>query len=99
MGASKTSQYSSHEIHSAQIARALAHPARIRILALIKKNKFIRTIDLSANLHLVPSTVNAHLKKLLDADLIDLEFFHNCYIVRPKYDAFDQIPYLFEHFD
>ena len=46
MGASKTNQYSINEIKSANIARALAHPARIRILAtynyffwLVKKNK------------------------------------------------------------
>lgn len=99
MGASKTFQYSDAEKHSAQIARALAHPARIRILSLIKTQNFVRNIDLAYALQLVPSSVNSHLKKLIDADLIDMEYCHNCYVIRPKYDSFQQIPYLFEQFN
>lgn len=99
MGASKTYQYSDKEIHSAQIARALAHPARIRILSLIKNDNFVRNVDLAYHLQLVPSTINAHLKKLCDADLIEMEFMHNCYLIRLKYESYDEIPFFFDNFN
>lgn len=96
MGASKTTQYSTEEIKSANIARALAHPARIRILSLLKQDSVIRNIDIVKDLHLVKSTVHSHLNKLKDADLIELEFYSNCYWVRSKKDVLDRIPSCFE---
>jgi len=96
MGASKTTQYSIDEIKSAKIARALAHPARIRILSLLKQEVFTRNIDLVKDLQLVKSTVNSHLNKLRDADLIELEFHSNFYWIRTKKDVIDRIPSYFE---
>ena len=92
MGASKTNQYSINEIKTANIARALAHPARIRILSLLKQELFTRNTDLVKDLKLVKSTINSHLNKLQDADLIELEFHSNCYWIRSKKDVLDRIP-------
>jgi DNA-binding transcriptional ArsR family regulator len=92
MGASKTNQYSINEIKTANIARALAHPARIRILSLLKQELFTRNTDLVKDLQLVKSTINSHLNKLKDADLIELEFHSNCYWIRSKKDVLDRIP-------
>jgi len=82
MGASKTHQFSDLEIGSALIARALAHPARIKILLLLKDHTNLRNVDLVEHLSLSRSTVNNHLTKLKDAELIELEFHNNSYLIR-----------------
>ena len=84
MGASKTNQYSTNEIKSAKIAKALSHPARMRILSLLNQETILRNVDLVKDLQLVKSTINSHLYKLLDADLIELEFRANSYWIRSK---------------
>lgn len=96
MGASKTSQYSYKEIYSAKVARALAHPARIRILNILKKETVVKNVDLVRDLQLVKSTINSHLYKLLDADLIEFEFHCNSYLIRSKKDSFQTISNYFE---
>lgn len=96
MGASKTYQYSKTELQTAKIARALSHPARIRIIKILSENKFVRNIDLTHELSLVSSTVHDHLIKLQDADLIDFNFRPNCYLIRLKNDPMDQILRHFE---
>lgn len=96
MGASKTNQYSIHEIKSAKIARALAHPARIRILTLLKQESLVRNTDLVKDLQLVKSSVNSHLNKLMDADLIELVFHLKCYWIRSKKEVINKIPVYIE---
>lgn len=61
MGATKTLQYSFHELQSAKLAGALAHPARMRILHIIHKRDFVRNVDLIADLKLSKSTVHDHI--------------------------------------
>lgn len=99
MGAKKTHQYSLSELQSATIANALSHPARIRILNILKHQPFVRNVDLVKELELVKSTVNVHLYKLKQAELVDLEFKSNCYLVRPNYQKIENIPFLFNQFN
>jgi DNA-binding transcriptional ArsR family regulator len=96
MGASKTQQYSDLEISTAIIARALAHPARLRILNLLNEHHQLRNIDLVEHLSLVQSTINAHLTKLKDAQLIELEFNSNCYRIKTNDLAIENAKCAFE---
>ena len=82
MGASKTNHYTSKELEMALVARALSHPARIRILNILKTEELCRNIDLVSQLNLVQSTINTHIRKLKEANLITLDFTPNCYNIR-----------------
>ncbi len=51
-----------------QVHRALAHPARLRILAMLRDGELC-VCQITAVLGLAPSTVSAHLKELRNAGL------------------------------
>ncbi len=87
MAASKTKYYSNEEIKLAQTARALSHPARVRILSLIKDKGFVRNCDLMPLLRLDKNTIHHHLIKLKDAELVRSEFNHNSYLIVKQEDA------------
>lgn len=53
----------------AEIAYALSHPARVKIIELLSSNK-LRLKDLSESLELTPATVSQHLLVLRQANLI-----------------------------
>ena len=63
------------------LGRALAHPARDRIMNLIVEFGSIRNLDITKKLQLSKSTVYGHLKKLQDASLIKTEFYLNSFYV------------------
>lgn len=98
MGASKTKQYSTSELYSANLALALSHPARIRILKLLQTHNSIRNIDLVSELELAKSSVHVHLTKLMKVNLISLEFHSNSYLVVPNYNELEKLPSIFESF-
>ena len=54
----------------AAVAKALAHPARIRILRLLARQTECRGSDVFAELPLAQSTVSQHLAVLKDAGLV-----------------------------
>lgn len=54
----------------AQIAKALAHPARVRIVALLAAQTECRGQEVFAELPLAQSTVSEHLRVLRDANLV-----------------------------
>ncbi len=54
----------------AQLAKALGHPARIRILRLLASRETCITGDVVAELPLAQSTVSEHLRILRDAGLV-----------------------------
>jgi ArsR family transcriptional regulator, arsenate/arsenite/antimonite-responsive transcriptional repressor len=54
----------------AQLAKALGHPARIRILRLLAARETCITGDVVAELPLAQSTVSEHLRILRDAGLV-----------------------------
>jgi len=55
---------------SVQVHKALAHPARLRILAMLRSGELC-VCQITAVLGLAPSTVSAHLKELRNAGLTD----------------------------
>lgn len=55
---------------AATIARALAHPARIRILRLLASQDVCRGADVFAGLPLAQSTISQHLSVLKKAGLV-----------------------------
>jgi ArsR family transcriptional regulator, arsenate/arsenite/antimonite-responsive transcriptional repressor len=81
MAASKTYQYTSQEKQLGLLGRALAHPARIRILKILEEKEQIRNCDLMYSLELSKKAVHDHLNKLKDASLIKVDFKLNSYII------------------
>ena len=59
----------------ARYAKALAHPARIKILNFLSKSEFCYTGDFVEVLPMAQSTVSQHLKELKNAGLITAKEF------------------------
>jgi ArsR family transcriptional regulator len=57
----------------AALAKALGHPARVRILRLLGERASCVTGELAPELGLAPSTVSEHLRILREAGLIETE--------------------------
>jgi DNA-binding transcriptional ArsR family regulator len=70
MGSAKTEEFRARDIKAARYAKALAHPARIAILAMLIKKQSCICGDIVEELPLSQSTVSQHLKELKDAGLI-----------------------------
>jgi DNA-binding transcriptional ArsR family regulator len=70
MAYSKKEEFSSSEIKAAEIAKALAHPARIAILKFLSEQKSCICNDIVEQLPLSQSTVSQHLKELKSIGLI-----------------------------
>ncbi|NBC25572.1 MAG: metalloregulator ArsR/SmtB family transcription factor [Bacteroidetes bacterium] len=70
---------------SAEIAKALGHPARIAILKLLAQRSTCFCGDITEVLPLAQSTVSQHLKALKSAGLIkgDVEGVRTCYCLNP----------------
>jgi DNA-binding transcriptional ArsR family regulator len=79
MGASKTAHYSKNEIEEALVGRALAHPARIRIIHILDKMQTANSMELTGLLELNLTSVHNHLNKLIDANIVSVEFKNNGY--------------------
>ncbi|MET6997834.1 ArsR/SmtB family transcription factor [Chitinophaga defluvii] len=89
MGLTKTDLFNKKQNDLAQMAKAIAHPARIAILQyLIKANTCICG-DLVDELGLAQPTVSQHLKELKNAGLIKgtIEGTSVCYCINPEYWA------------
>ncbi len=67
---SKTELFEVELTEKATLFKALAHPARLRILQFLAETKSCITGEISDELPLGRSTVNQHLKELKDAGLI-----------------------------
>ena len=77
------------EISDAQLAalaKALGHPARVRIVRLLGQRASCVTGELAPELGLAPSTVSEHLRILRDAGLINTETADGrpCYCLSPE---------------
>ena len=70
MGLTKTAGFTKNEIETAELAKALAHPARIAILKHLIDSKSCVCGDIVNELPLSQSTVSQHLKELKDAGII-----------------------------
>lgn len=71
---------------SADIAKALGHPARIAILKILAKRTTCFCGDITEILPLAQSTVSQHLKALKSAGLItgEVEGVKTCYCLNPE---------------
>jgi ArsR family transcriptional regulator len=70
---------------SAEIAKALGHPARVAILKILASRNTCFCGDITEILPLAQSTVSQHLKALKDAGLIQgsVEGVRTCYCLNP----------------
>lgn len=73
-----------HEL--ADLAKAIAHPARVRILQLLSAHQACVCGDIVAGLPLAQSTVSQHLKQLKEAGLVqgEIDGPRVCYCVAPE---------------
>lgn len=86
MGATKSALFTKQQNDIANMAKAIAHPARIAILQyLVKKNACICG-DLVDELGLAQATTSQHLKELKNAGIIQgsIEGVSVCYCINPK---------------
>jgi len=83
MGASKSAYFSDRHNTIADMAKAIAHPARIAILELILKRGACVCGDIVDELPLSQSTVSQHLKALKKAGIIkgEVDGSYRCYCI------------------
>jgi DNA-binding transcriptional ArsR family regulator len=83
MGLSKTKSFSSRENRRADLAKALAHPARVAILEFLSKQDACMCGDIVDHLPLSQSTVSQHLAELKRVGLIkgEIEGPRVCYCI------------------
>ena len=83
MAQSKTEEFTRTDIWLADIAKALSHPARIRILKILTEMNVCMCGDIVEQLPLAQATVSQHLKELKRVGLIqgEIEGPKVCYCV------------------
>jgi len=86
MGATKTDLFTRQQNDIANMAKAIAHPARVAILQyLVKKNACVTGV-LVDEIGLAQPTTSQHLKELKNAGIIQgtIEGTSVCYCINPK---------------
>src|ERR1700735_3086165 len=86
MGATKTDLFTKEQNELANMAKAIAHPARIAILQQLVRTNACICGDLVNELGLAQATISQHLKELKNAGLIQgtIEGVSVCYCIEPK---------------
>lgn len=86
MAKSKLTEFNSNEILLADIAKAIAHPARIKILEILNECDQCITGSIVEKLPLAQSTVSQHLKELKRVNLItgEVEGPKTCYCINKE---------------
>ena len=86
MGATKTILFTKQQNDLANMAKAIAHPARIAILQYIVKKNACICGDLVEELGLAQATTSQHLRELKLAGIIqgNIEGASVCYCINPK---------------
>ena len=86
MAQAKTAPFDPALVRTAELAKALAHPVRIRILEILGGRRSCICGGLVGLLPLAQSTVSQHLKELRDAGLVrgDVDGPRTCYCLDPK---------------
>ena len=86
MATAKIKEFSKIEIEIAEIAKALSHPARIKILKILNDLNSCMVGSIVDLLPLSQSTVSQHLKELKRVGLIkgEIEGQKICYCINPK---------------
>ncbi len=86
MAQNKSHLFNTTEIATAEFAKALAHPARIKILTILMEKNACICADIVELLPLSQSTVSQHLRELKRVGLIkgEIEGPKICYCVDPE---------------
>jgi predicted transcriptional regulator len=86
MGTSKTYAFTPEQNRIAELAKALAHPARIAIVQHLLKAESCVCGDIVDALPLSQSTVSQHLKEMKKAGILlgEVETPRVCYCLNPK---------------
>ena len=86
MAKAKVNDFSQEEIQLSEIAKAMSHPARIRILNILFENNVCITGDIVDQMPLSQSTVSQHLAELKKVGLIkgEIEGPKTCYCLDNK---------------
>lgn len=86
MGRSKTSSFGARENRIADLAKAIAHPARVAILDFLSQQSSCMCGDIVEHLPLSQATVSQHLAELKRIGLIkgEIEGPRICYCIDPK---------------
>ncbi len=86
MAYNKKKEFGSDEIKTAEIAKALSHPARVAIIKFLAKQKSCICNDIVDELPLSQSTVSQHLKELKNAGLItgEIDGPRVCYCINKE---------------
>lgn len=86
MGTTKKELFTEEQNRLAQLAKAIAHPARVAILQFLAESKKCVCGDIVEELPLSQSTVSQHLKELKTVGLIqgEIEGAKICYCINPK---------------
>ncbi len=86
MAFSKKEEFTKDDIQLADIAKALAHPARIRILKILTSMNSCMVGNIVEQLPLSQSTVSQHLKELKKVGLIkgEIKGPKICYCINDK---------------
>ena len=99
MAKAKTENFTVEEIDLADIAKALSHPARIKILKILAGMNICMCGEIVDELPLAQATVSQHLKELKRVNLIkgEIEGPKTCYCINTDSikKAFDEIQKLF----
>jgi ArsR family transcriptional regulator, arsenate/arsenite/antimonite-responsive transcriptional repressor len=98
MASPKHEAFQTEEIELAELAKALAHPARIAILKELARRQSCICGEIVEVLPLAQSTVSQHLRELKDAGLIQgtVEGAKSCYCINPE--AFRRFEHLLKTF-
>lgn len=85
MGGSRRTEFAEADVRVADLARALAHPARIAILRILAERRGCICGELVDALPLAQSTISQHLKELREVGLISGEVAgpRTCYCLAP----------------
>lgn len=96
MAINKKAQFGPLDVALADFAKALSHPARIKILRILLERDTCICGDLVEQMPLSQSTVSQHLKELKKAGLIkgEVEGVRSCYCLNPQ--VFNHFSQLFE---
>lgn len=86
MGISKKNEFTLKQNRLSDLAKALAHPARIAIVEYLSKSNACMCGDIVDVLPLSQSTVSQHLRELKNAGLIqgDIDGTKVCYCINEK---------------
>ena len=86
MAVSKKEKFKNQDVWLADVAKALSHPARIRILKILTQMNVCMCGDIVEQLPLAQATVSQHLKELKRVGLIqgDIDGPKVCYCVNNK---------------